>query len=379
MLNRYATLALSIVLLPAPSPAQDLRFAYPAPPVNAYVESRNVTVVESAERTLRMDVYRPAGTGIHPTLIFFNVATGEQRAHPFYVAWARLAASKGITAILPDLGMETTVPDFVALHQFIVKGGGEPHGIDRNAVALYAGSGNVWRALPVVQDARTTLIKSAVLYYGAAEVTAFRADLPMLVVRAGLDRPALNVALDALVARAISQNAPVSVVNHAGGRHAFEMANHDDATLEVIDRTIAYVKETTTPGYQAALRAGMAEATAAGHLAAGRAAQAAEAYAALVKARPADYSLRLTYGEALLANRQFAEACAEFETLKGKGLGYRDLGVPAAKACLQKGDAEAAIAWLESIPARFRPVTLADDPAFAPLRERADFRALFGR
>ena len=379
MVIRHLALAALIALYPAISAAQDFNFAYPAPPSSAYTESRNVTVDESTERPVRMDVYRPAGGGQHPTLIFFNIATGEQRAHPFYVAWARLAASKGITAIVPDLGMETFVQDFVTLHEFIAKGRAEAQGVDRNAVALYAGSGNVFRALPIVQDQRTTLIKTAVLYYGAAEVTTFRPDLPLLFVRAGLDRPALNARIDELVARALAQNTPVSVINHAGGRHAFEMVNHDEATRDVMDRTIAFVKETTSAGYQAAFRAGIAEASAAGHVSAGRTREAAEAYGALVAARPADNGLRLAYGEALLADRQFAEACSELNGLKGKGLGYRDLGIPAAKACLQKGDADAAIAWLESIPARFRPASLADDPSFAPLRERADFKALFGR
>jgi dienelactone hydrolase len=379
MMIRHLALSALIALIPALSAGQEFRFAYPAPAPAAYTESRNVTVDESAARPIRMDVYRPAGGGQHPTLIFFNIATGEQRAHPFYVAWARLAASKGITAILPDLGMDTFVQDFVTLHEFIAKGRAEAQGVDRNAVALYAGSGNVFRALPVVQDRRTTLIKSAVLYYGAAEVTTFRPDLPLLFVRAGLDRPALNTSIDGLVARALAQNTPVSVINHAGGRHAFEMVNDDDATREVMDRTIVFVKETTSAGYQAAFTASIAEARAAGHVSAGRTREAAEAYAALVAARPADNGLRLAYGEALLANRQFAEACGELNGLKGKGLGYRDLGIPAAKACLQKGDAEVAIAWLESIPARFRPASLADDPVFAPLRERADFKALFGR
>jgi hypothetical protein len=84
----------------------------------------------------------------------------------------------------------------------------------------------------------------------------------------------------------------------------------------------------------------------------------------------------MAYGEALLGVAQYAAACAEFEKLKGRGLGHRDLGVPAARACAQKGDADAAVAWLASIPPRFRP-QLATDPAFASLRSRADFRALF--
>ena len=78
-----------------------------------------------------------------------------------------------------------------------------------------------------------------------------------------------------------------------------------------------------------------------------------------------------------MGDKQFAEACVELEKLKGKGLGPRDLGVPAARACMQKGDPDLAIAWLQSIPERFRPRELEKDPIFAPIQDRSDFKALF--
>jgi predicted Zn-dependent protease len=109
----------------------------------------------------------------------------------------------------------------------------------------------------------------------------------------------------------------------------------------------------------------------------GRFGDAAVTYAQLVSESPENATLRLAYGEALLGDRQFAAACAEFENLKGKRLGPRDLGVPAARACMQKGDGAAAIAWLESIPPRFRPRSLENDPIFAPIRDRPEFKALF--
>ena len=358
--------------------AQARRFVYPAPPPDAY---RVVTDVEfgksSSGAPLRMDVYRPSSGTRHPTLVFFNIATGAERSNPFYAAWAEIAASKGITAILPDLGMESFVQDFVALHQFLARPMSGETGIDPTRVAVYAGSGNVFRALPIVQDRRSTVVKSAVMFYGGAEVSNFRPDLPVLIVRAGLDRPALNTIIASLVSTAVSQNAPVTLLNHAAGRHAFEMVNDDDATRRVIDQALEFVRVTTSPEYQAAIRKGVAEATAAGHVTAGRTKEAAEASGGLVAARPDDASLRLAYGEALLGDRQFAAACAELETLKGKGLGSRDLGIPAARACMQKGDAEAAIGWLQSIPSRFRPTSLRNDPIFAAIRDRAEFQALF--
>ena len=110
---------------------------------------------------------------------------------------------------------------------------------------------------------------------------------------------------------------------------------------------------------------------------AGKFGEAAKTYASLVASRPDEPTLLLAYGEALLGDKQFADACAEFEKLKGKGLGYRDLGLPAARACMQKGDPDAAMAWLRSIPLRFLPPSVAKETVFASLQERAEFQALF--
>jgi len=63
--------------------------------------------------------------------------------------------------------------------------------------------------------------------------------------------------------------------------------------------------------------------------------------------------------------------------LRNKGLGPRDLGVPAARACMLNGDAQAAIAWIAAIPPPYRPRAIEADPVFAPIRARADFKALF--
>jgi predicted Zn-dependent protease len=151
----------------------------------------------------------------------------------------------------------------------------------------------------------------------------------------------------------------------------------EDATRDVVDSTIDFVKRMTMPAYQVSLRRGLPESTAAAHVSSGNFAAAAAAYGDLVKGKPDDVRLRLSYGEALLGASQFDAACTELEKLKGKGLGPRDLGVPAARACMQKGDAEAAIAWLKSIPQRYLPRALEKDPIFAPIQNRPEFKALF--
>ena len=175
----------------------------------------------------------------------------------------------------------------------------------------------------------------------------------------------------------MSQNAPLTLLNHPSGYHAFEMFNDDDATRDVMEQTISFVKRATAPSVQMAIRQGIPEATAAAHVQLQAFDKAAPIYAELVAGRPNDSRLRLSYGEALLGAGQYAAACSELEKLKGKGLGPRDLGLPAARACMQKGDAEAAIAWLKTIPTRFLPPQVQNETVFAPLQSREDFKALF--
>ena len=292
-----------------------MRFFYPAPPASA-VE----VLKDQAYGALQMDVYRPrnaAGKAL-PALVFFNIATGAQRSNAFYRSWAEIAASNDFVAILPDLRNESFEPDFDALLAHLAANAASL-GVDRERIARLRGVRQRLRALPLVQNPERTAIKAAVMYYGAAQVTAFRRDLPILMVRAGLDRPPVNRAMTELATLASNQNAPVTLLNYPGGHHAFEIVDDEDATRDVIDSTIEFVKRTTAPAFQASLRRGLPEATAAAHVSTGNFAAAASAYAELVKAKPDDARLRLSYGEALLGASQFAAACTRARETEGQG------------------------------------------------------------
>jgi hypothetical protein len=311
-----------------------------------------------------------------PAIIFFNRATGADRAREPYASWARAAATEGLVGIVPDLRSGSEAEDFNALVTYLSRDAASL-GIDPEALAVFAELGNVHTAFPLVEDRKQTAVKAAVMYYGTAPITDFRLDLPVLYVRAGLDRPPVNEGITRLAALAISQNAPLTLLNHPTGYHGFELFNDDDATRDVIARTLAFVRQATAPGYRGALRALRPEATGAGSMLVGHYREAASIYGELLQSRPNDARLRLSYGEALLADGRYAAACSELEKLKGKGLGPRDLGVPAARACAQRGDGDRAVAWLSSIPPQFRPAELQTDTIFTSLRGRADFRALF--
>lgn len=363
----------------APAIAQAPAFHHPIPPSSDWVARKDIAYLRSGGADVLMDVYLPASLAADdrlPVLVFVNTITGRsQRGDGIYLGWAKAATAAGLVAVLADAA-EDFGAGFDALLAHLAAHDAELR-IDPGRLAVFAASGNVSRALPVLEDPSRLAVNAAVVYYGSAEVSAFRLDLPVLFVRAGLDRPGVSESLDALIAAAIRANAPVQVVNHAGGHHAFEMRDDSDATRAVIDRTLRFVREATEPRFQASIRAGIPEARAAAAVLAGDFDTAAAIYADLVAARPDDATLGLSYGEALLGAGRYGDARARFERLKDAGLGRRDLGLPAARAALADGDPEDAVAWLRTIPKRFLPRGLADDPDFAALRGRKDFEALF--
>ena len=253
--------------------AQERPFFYPLPSQEAVRVTRGVAYAREGTSTLAMDVYRPAAASAPaPALILYALHWPEDNDKPAREAndhvrrWAQIAAGHGIVAIIPDLrampGTGTAQApararegDFERVVAYVTEHASE-YGIDRERLAVFAASGNVSSALPAVQDARSSAIRAAVIFYGGAgaEVPTFRRDLPVLWVRAGLDSPRMNAAIDRLAALALSQNAPLTVINHRTGHHAFEARDDDVATRQIIDQSLEFVKRATTREYQSVIR-----------------------------------------------------------------------------------------------------------------------------
>ena len=378
-MNPRASVPSACVLLlgtMVPLEAQTPGINYPAPPESSWRVTQNIRFAPGDTTPLLLDVYRPAGaTRPTPVVIFHTM--GSQRSNAWYVSWAKLVASKGLVGVIADLRPGSPGEDFRSALAYLVEKGSE-YGIDTAAVTAFGGSGNGYNLFRTSQERPDPRLKAIIIYYTGSEVTRLRRDLPVLYVRAGLDRPLVNAGLDSLVARALVQNAPITVINYPAGHHGFDGTDDNAITRDLIEQTIEFVKRVTTPEYRVALAAGMGYAEAAAHVSSGDFAAASRTFAELVARTPEDAQLRLSYGEALLGDRQFAKACGEFGALRGKGLGARDLGLPAARACLKAGDADLAMTWLQSIPRRFLPARVKDDADFASLGNRADFKALFG-
>ena len=327
-LLRFA-LSAAVVL---PAFAQQLpQFAYPSPPEAQVIHRKDIVYRTVAGRDIQMDFYRPASAVAGaklPVLVFSNFIGGNpQREWNIYTGWARVATAFGFAAINPDSRNDATEEDFLALLAYLHEHAAELR-VDPDRVAVYAASAHVSTALPFLQSSRRpAAVKAATMYYGVGNVEQFRSDLPLLWVRAGLDRRGLNQAIGDLAGKAIRQNAPVTLLNHVSGYHGFEVLNNDETSRAVIEQTLRFLAKALTPEYQAAFAAGRLEAEASGASLAGDHARAASLYAEMAKDRGNDIRFLMSYGEALLGAKRYREARAQFDRVKEiGGAGPRDLG-----------------------------------------------------
>ncbi|HEY0156654.1 MAG TPA: hypothetical protein VGF28_05115 [Thermoanaerobaculia bacterium] len=203
---------------------------------------------------LVMDVYTPPGVP-EPERAVVIVAgypdPGFQRKlgfrfkdMPSNVAWARLIAAAGLTAIT-----YTNVEPVSGLSLLLDTLGERP-------VSLLASSGNVPLALSALHRARC----AALLYgfmlevEGAIAETAktfgfanpgftFPGEKPLFVARAGQDQfPRLNETLDAFVVEALRRNAPLTFANHPEGPHAFDLSHDSGRSREIIRQAVAFLQ-----------------------------------------------------------------------------------------------------------------------------------------
>jgi dienelactone hydrolase len=375
-------LGIALVLLASASitcRAQELRFVYPVPPPTGFTERSNLVYKQSDQTSLALDLFLPSSSALSkplPVFIIFNGFGGSfMRTSSQSLGWAKAATAHGFVAVTAETTSEHVAEDLDSIAGYLRQHAEDLH-IDPERLVVIAWSGNVSEGLPAFEDPRREAIKAAIIYYGWADVLQVRLDLPVLFVRAGLDQPGTNQSLDRGVAAGIAANAPWTLLNYPGGRHGFDVFDDNDLSREIIEETFRFAQHAISDAHQSALRAGLAEATAAGAMFIGDFSKAAGLYHDLVAAHPQDARLLLAYGIGLTGAKRYKDSRTQFDRAKAiGGLGQRDLGLPAAKACVLDHDPDAAIAWLKTI--KFLPASVETDPDFASLKDRRDFQALF--
>jgi dienelactone hydrolase len=361
--------------------AQELRFVYPAPEAASVIERSNLVYKQAGQTALALDLFLPAGAvGSRrlPVFVIFNGFGGSfMRTSPQSQGWAKAATAHGFAAITAETTPGHVAEDFDSLATYLGQHREDLH-VDPDRLVVIAWSGNVSAALPAVQEPQRKAIQAAIIYYGWADVPQFRLDLPVLFVRAGLDQPLANQSIDRVIAASIAANAPWTVLNDSGGHHGFDVLDDNEMSRAIVEETFRFAQNSISDSYRSALAARLTEASAAGALFTGSYSKAAVLYHDLVGDHPQDARLLLAYANSLTGAMQYKEARAQFDRAKAiGGLGARDLGLPAARACVLDHDPEAAMAWLKTIPPQFLPAPIQSDADFAALKDRADFQALF--
>lgn len=230
--------------------------------------------------SLLMDVYRPKGVRssdrlhavifIHGGYLPANLAT-TAKDWGDYQSLGELVAASGLVGVAFNHrffeswdSLRRSQDDLEALLTFLQQNA-ERFNVDPRHLTLWAFSG----AGPLLTSALCSpqpSVTSLVNYFGILDLKLLQesgerisnetlerfapsscvaessAPPPILIARAGRDRAAFNASIDAFVSRALQRNLLITIVNHANGRHGFEIYDDDDRSREILQLTVEFIK-----------------------------------------------------------------------------------------------------------------------------------------
>ena len=216
---------------------------------------------------LLMDIYYPAlePGAVAPVVVFplgYPDPLGGVRAFGPLTSWAQLIAASGMAAVL--YGQESPAVDVDAVLAYLRANAAEL-ALDTSRLGIVSSSGNVPVALSVLMNDRgircaallegytmdadgSTAVADPARQYGFVDACAGKSvddlptGVPLLFIRAGRDQsPGLNHALDAVVARALARNSPLTLVNYADGAHGFEVDDDREISREIVRQVLSFL------------------------------------------------------------------------------------------------------------------------------------------
>ncbi len=232
-------------------------------------------------RELKLDLYIPevAKRRTVPTVVLAHGLVAPDQA-PFlkdttaFIGQARWIAAHGLIVAVPELGSPARGPQpdqwFVGAKEVaenfeealaFVRREAATHQIDPERLCVMAFSGGgLWGLRPALRDPPPWL-KCAVAYYPMLAapgsqprelvplelLRATRRPVPLLLVRAGRDVPALNSSIDAFVREAQRRNAPLTLIDLPDAHHGFDSMDDVEASRDAMRRTAAFLNEHLGP------------------------------------------------------------------------------------------------------------------------------------
>jgi dienelactone hydrolase len=227
---------------------------------------------------LLFDLYRPRSCDRALPVVVFVHGDGppevlaDAKDWGQYTSWGRLVAASGLAGATfnhrSTLGgtelreAASDVDDLISR----VREGADELGVDPNRLCIWTCSagGPIGMRAALRGDEH---VRCAVCFYGMLDLRHLRDQIPeavpddvledfspvchlprdgsdvppLLVARAGLDRPAFNEAIDRFASEAVQRGATLDLLTHPGGRHGFDVLDDDDRSREIVARTLAFM------------------------------------------------------------------------------------------------------------------------------------------
>jgi acetyl esterase/lipase len=228
---------------------------------------------------LLMDVYLPPDLSPderRPAVLFIhgNVPPRSPAKNMgIFTSWGRLVAASGMVGVTfthrlgyPESQLSEAANDINSALDY-VRNNADSLGIDKGQICLAAYSGGGPLLSMAMRD-NAHYVRCLVAFYAFMDIrqsSLYEANetpemlksfspitylangagkiAPLFIARAGLDEtPAMNDSIDRFIYEAISQNAPITVINHPQGVHGFDNQNDDDRSREIIQGALAFMK-----------------------------------------------------------------------------------------------------------------------------------------
>ena len=104
-----------------------------------------------------------------------------------------------------------------------------------------AGFYTIWDLAPYRDQLRDPIDERIRRWSAITALDAEMPDLPpLLVARAGRDRPAILAGTDAFIHRARERGADLVVLDHPDGQHGFDTRDDDERSREIIRETLSF-------------------------------------------------------------------------------------------------------------------------------------------
>jgi Flp pilus assembly protein TadD len=202
----------------------------------------------SPRAPLVMDLAYPAGdaSAPRPAVVFVNGVGGKLNEWEIYKSWARLVAAHGLVGITAESDPAKPAESVRALFAHLAREGASLR-VDSSRLAVWACSGNVSAALPLLMDGAAPGVRAAAILYGTGNASALRKDLPVFWVLAGRDSPSLIEGQRALWTRAVRDGAPWTMVNAPDLSHAFDAIEDTTHSRQIVRDIVQFLVAALAP------------------------------------------------------------------------------------------------------------------------------------